>query len=416
MSAPHLFEGYGLELEYMIVDRRTLDAKPIADRALARMAGTRTREVEHGRLGWSNELALHVIELKTLGPVSSLSGLAGPFQEEIRTLNALLADFNACLLPTAMHPWMKPQEAVLWPHGDHEIYEAYNRIFDCRGHGWVNLQSTHLNLAFHGDDEFRRLHSALRLLLPILPSLAASSPVVEGKSTGRLDTRLHHYRRNQRLIPSIAGEVIPETISTRAQYEEKILQRIYRDIAPHDPQHLLQYEWLNSRGAIARFDRSAVEIRLLDVQECPLADVAIAVLVVESLKTITAETWQPLAEQMQLPEKRLAEILSRTSTAGDEAVIDDPLYLQCFGIARPVTAGRIWQVLFGKVENDLKKGPADIEQALDHILQRGTLAGRIIKTLEEKTDGPRLRAVYKELADCLQKGGLYDTDVLNGRF
>ena len=31
----HLFEGYGLELEYMIVDRETFEVRPIADWLLA---------------------------------------------------------------------------------------------------------------------------------------------------------------------------------------------------------------------------------------------------------------------------------------------------------------------------------------------------------------------------------------------
>jgi hypothetical protein len=32
---------------------------------------------------------------------------------------------------------------------------------------------------------------------------------------------------------------------------------------------VLRHEWVNARGAIARFDRSAIEIRVLDVAECP---------------------------------------------------------------------------------------------------------------------------------------------------
>ena len=36
-----------------------------------------------------------------------------------------------------------------------------------------------LNLPFSSDEEFGRLHAAIRLLLPLLPALAASSPLVE---------------------------------------------------------------------------------------------------------------------------------------------------------------------------------------------------------------------------------------------
>ena len=79
------------------------------------------------------------------------------------------------LLPGGAHPWMDPgREMVLWPHDAHEIYDLYNTIFDCRGHGWANLQSAHLNLPFAGDAEFASLHAAIRILLPLMPALTAS--------------------------------------------------------------------------------------------------------------------------------------------------------------------------------------------------------------------------------------------------
>ena len=44
---------------------------------------------------------------------------------------------------------------------------------------------------------------------------------------------------------------------------------MYRAIDPLDTEGILQEEWLNSRAAIARFDRGAIEIRCMDTQECP---------------------------------------------------------------------------------------------------------------------------------------------------
>jgi hypothetical protein len=90
------------------------------------------------------------------------------------------------------------------------VYEAFDRIFDCRGHGWANLQSAHLNLPFSDAEEFGRLHAAIRLLLPILPALAASSPVMDGRLTGRVDSRLDVYRHNARRVPQVSGRVVPE--------------------------------------------------------------------------------------------------------------------------------------------------------------------------------------------------------------
>ena len=192
----------------MIVDRETLDVRPICDRLLAAVAGEVTSEVEVGELAWCNELALHVVELKTNGPSPALTGLSGGFHDEIRFINRQLAADNAMLLGSGSHPLFDPaSETRLWPHGDRELYAQYDRVFDCRGHGWSNLQSVHLNLPFDGDEEFGRLHAAIRLVLPLIPALSASTPMLDGRITGFLDTRLETYRRNQARIPSIAGRV-----------------------------------------------------------------------------------------------------------------------------------------------------------------------------------------------------------------
>ena len=153
-----LFEGYGVELEYMIVQKDSLKVLPVADKVLKMLAGTFTDEVENGRISWSNELALHVIELKTNGPAPSMDGLSEEFSKNIQQINKLLMPMNGVLMPSAMHPFMDPfSEMFLWPHERNEIYEKYNSIFDCRGHGWANLQSVHINLPFKNDEEFARL-------------------------------------------------------------------------------------------------------------------------------------------------------------------------------------------------------------------------------------------------------------------
>ncbi|MBI1915535.1 MAG: glutamate--cysteine ligase [Planctomycetes bacterium] len=351
-SSPlHLFEGFGVELEYMIVDADSLNVLPVADEVLRSVAGEYVNDVERGDISWSNELALHVVELKTTDPAPDFDGLAEKFQENVREINERLAPLGGRLMPTAMHPWMDPfREMRLWPHEYSPVYEAFNRIFDCRGHGWANLQSVHLNLPFADDAEFARLHAAVRLLLPILPALAASSPVVEGRLTGLLDSRMDVYRTNSARVPSITGLVVPEAVSSRAAYEEKILQRVYRAIAPHDPGGVLQHEWLNARGAIARFDRNAIEIRVLDVQECPAADVAICAGIAGVLHLLI-ERFLPEKDQHAVTTEQLHAILLATIRDADEAVIAEPSYLRLFGMrGRPsCTAREMWEHLLGLV-------------------------------------------------------------------
>jgi len=396
-----LFEAFGIELEYMIVATDTLDVCPITDRVLHVVAGAFEAEVELGDISWSNELALHVIELKTTGPIGSLAGLSDRFQANVARINDLLLAHNARLMPTAIHPWMDPHaELKLWPHDYNAVYEAYDRIFDCTGHGWANLQSVHLNLPFANDEEFGQLHAAIRLLLPLLPALAASSPIIERKASGFCDTRLEVYRTNAKRVPSVAGLVIPEPVFTREAYEREIFAKIYADIAPHDPDGTLQHEWLNSRGAIARFDRNAIEIRVLDIQECPAADLAICSLIIETLRRLIAEEWLSTPAQQAFATQRLADILTSTIRDADEAVIDDVEYLSAFGISVPTTSGKLWR----RLAAPLIEPATEFSPALRVILDQGTLSRRILNRVANASSDASLLDTYRELCNCLAAG------------
>ena len=402
-----LFERFGVELEYMIVDAATLDVRPVADSVIQTVGAARKNEIRHGRTRWSNELVLHVIELKTDGPAPALEGLAADFQEEVRFLNATLGESGCRLLPSAMHPWMDPaRETHLWPHGDRAIYEAFDRIFGCAGHGWSNLQSTHINLPFSGDDEFHRLHTAVRLILPLLPALAASSPFQEGAHAPKLDMRLEHYRNNCARIPSITGHVIPERVRSRAEYESEILARIERDLAPHDPGGILEAEWVNARGAIARFERGTIEIRLLDIQEHPGADLAIVQFIAAVLRALVTEQLAPLREQRAPVVGDLAEILASTTAKAEDTLIKHPLYLDALGLTaeRPATAGDALWALLKKTSAPGAPWRAGIE----FILRRGCLARRLRRAAGPNPGKAALHPVYAELADCLQRGVSFD--------
>lgn len=403
-----LFAVYGVEMEYMIVDRESLDVRPVADLLLQQEAGSEdfVQDLERGAFGWSNELVSHVVEFKTNGPVPGLSGLSRGFAEEVRQANTRLGPHGAMLLGTGAHPWMDPdRETRLWPHGDREIYQQYDRIFGCRGHGWSNLQSVHLNLPFAGDEQFGRLHAAVRLVLPLIPALTASTPVLDGRVTGYLDTRLETYRHNQDRVPSIAGRVIPERVWTEADYRLRIFDRIRQDIEPHDPDHVLRTVFLNSRGAIARFDRGAIEIRVIDIQECPAADLAALDLVVALLKALVEERCAPLAEQQAWPEDLLADIFLAVIRDAEATPVADPEFLRMFGLrGRRMSAGRAWREL----ARDLAPGldPAS-RRPLSLILDSGPLARRILGALGSNPGRPALARVWRELASCLADNRSY---------
>jgi gamma-glutamyl:cysteine ligase YbdK (ATP-grasp superfamily) len=401
-----LFQGYGIELEYMIVDADTLDVRPIADRLIEAEHGAVLGEITRGDFAWSNELVRHLIELKTSSPVAELAGVAAGFSREIAHIRELLAPHGARLLPSAMHPWMDPaRELELWPHGDQEIYQAFHRIFDCRGHGWANLQSAHLNLPFASDAEFGRLHAAARALLPLLPALAASSPFVEGRHPDLLDARIEMYRTNARRIPSVTGHVVPEPVFSFADYQA-LLESIYRDLAPQDPEGTLRHEWVNARGCIARFDRMAIEIRLLDVQECPRADLAIAAAASAVLRALCDPAPAHQARLRALATAPLAELLARTTAQGERAWVDDADHLRALGLdgrARP--AQEIWRELVERHVAPDRDWP-EHGPALEVLLEQGCLARRILHRVGEKPERESLAALYRELGDCLREGRL----------
>jgi len=402
-----LFEGWGIELEYMLVDRQTLDVRPVCDELLRAVAGEYVGDVEDGPIAWSNELALHVVELKTNGPAPDLAALPDLFGRSLRRIDGLLEPLGARLLPTGMHPWMDPhRELRLWPHENDVVYATFDRIFDCSGHGWANLQSMHVNLPFAedlaADGEFARLHAAIRIVLPLLPALAASTPLLEGRASGLADTRLRVYQGNARRVPSVSGQVVPEAVFTRPDYEREILGRIYADMAPHDPEGVVRHEWCNARGAIARFDRSAIEIRVLDVQECPRADLAIAALVTAVLRALVAERWAPLERQKAASQEVLVAQLERCIVDAERAVVDAPQLLGLLGIeGGEWTAGAIWRRLADQLLPTGSPGREAFGDALPTLLEEGPLARRILDALDGDLSRERLRSVYARLADCL---------------
>jgi glutamate---cysteine ligase / carboxylate-amine ligase len=402
-----LFEALGVELEYMIVDARSLDVAPLSDQLLLAAAGSYVGEVAMGPISWSNELVAHVVELKTTDPAASLDGLAATFSEHVGRIDALLRPLGARLMPTGMHPWMNPdRETKLWAHECNEVYETFDRIFGCRGHGWSNLQSVHLNLPFADDEEFGRLHAAIRLLLPILPALAASSPIVQRSPSGLVDTRLEMYRANSGKIASITGRVIPEPVFTRADYERTILQRIYADIAPDDPQGVLCHEWLNARGAIARFDRGTIEIRVLDVQECPTADLAICAAALAVLRSLVEERWTSWESQKSWEVGPLASIFLATVRDGERATISDAAYLKALGCDadQPRTAGQVWRELIEPLFHSAAGDFGGLEKVWRILLEEGPLARRILRAVDLGDD---LKTVYSRLCDSLARDEMF---------
>lgn len=402
--AYRLFEVVGIELEYPIVDA---DLRPVClvEPAFRRINGRPTSDLEHGAVGFSNEFAAHVFELKTLDPQRSLAQAERQLVEGLRHFAGVLdREFGARLLPTAMHPFMRPEDTGLWPRGRRRIYRTYHRIFNARGHGWLNVQASHVNLPFGAEPETVMMHNAVACLLPYLPALAASSPIYEGRLGPYVDNRMAFYRGTQRRIPIITADVIPEYVHSYREYRSRILKRIYRSLDAVPGGEVIQHEWVNSRGAIMRFMRRALEIRVLDMQECIKADVAVAVFVRAALRALVRDL--RTGELVLPPRGMLVRDFNRVIRHGRAAPVAASHLLPRRGNPR-AGARAVLEALLDRAEPHV---PAAERTHLDLIaerLRRGNLSERIAARV--RRDAPRagtrrrdaIRAVYEELASAL---------------
>jgi glutamate---cysteine ligase / carboxylate-amine ligase len=414
-----LFEGYGIEIECPLVDATSFDVLPVADDLLRRAAAAANGvavdqqewigDVEDGPIEWSNELVNHVLEFKTAGPVPHLDGIAAAFRASQGRADRIARELGARLVPGAMHPWMRPSdETVLWRHENSEIYDTYDRLFDCKRHGWANLQSVHLNLPFADDDEFGRLLAAVRVVLPLVPALAAASPWIEGRATGLLDNRLEVYRTNSAKVGAMTGAVIPEQVFDRAGYRTAVFDPIDAQLtALGVGEPFIGVEWTNARGAIARFDRMAVEIRLIDSQEHAGADLAVCAAVTELVRGLVDERWSSGARQRAFSAGPLLALLIDATARGRDARLPGPEYAALFGFESdaPSTCGE----LFARLVPQVFRGPVELEEPLRVLLEHGTLAERMLAALgsTERPERAALRDQLEALAECLLEGRPY---------
>lgn len=403
MGIYKIFSVFGIELEYMIVESDSLSVSPIADQLIKKAAGKLTNVVEHGQVDWSNELVKHVIEIKNPIPGSDFPSLLASFEKELANINQMLEEWGCCLLPSSMHPWMNPAtETELWPLENNEIYSTYDRLFNCRKHGFANLQSMHINLPFSGDEEFEKLHSAIRFLLPLIPFLAASSPFIEGKKSNARSERLLQYLKNQKAVPSILGKAIPDYSSSEMQYKTSVLEPMYLDVKPLDPDGVLHGEWLNSRAAIPKFEVGCIEIRLSDINECPKVDLALAEFWV-CLTRWLAEAPIEIGKRLRtISTDSLREILNLAISQGTSAKIENSEFLDVWGVNSPTTGHQLFQHLLKLTDTKISSSTKSI---IEYLLENGTLSERLIQRYNECGD---LKQTYQPLVTCLKNNTLYE--------
>jgi Glutamate-cysteine ligase family 2(GCS2) len=268
----------GTEQEYSINDQ-DFNPLPISDKLIQRIGGNLNQEVSFGDIRISKELQKHAIELIPSSP-GTLSMLEYALYNGLKDLYKTL-NYEYRFLGLGMHPLLKLDQTTYWDHDETKYYDAFDRLFNIKQHGWLNIQALQINIPYKNKENLVDMYNKLRSLLPFLVAISASSPFVEGKITPYADNRLMYYRKNQHRIPIICNDILPEKIRSANDYV--CINRIYKELKECGAEILCR-EWVNSRGIIVRFTRKCLEVKAVDEQECIRSDMAISAFLLSLLR------------------------------------------------------------------------------------------------------------------------------------
>jgi len=388
----------GPEHEFSIVDQK-LTPLPIVDQVIRGVHGRIVNCVRFNDFSFGKELQAHVAEFKANTPFDSPEVFEETMKEAVDiVLGFLEKRYNARLLGLGMHPSLRLKDASVWSHRDRRIYDALSKVFNLNRHGWLNIQSFQLNLPYKNEQEAVKLYNALTNVLPYLPALAASSPIYESKIGEYVDNRLHFYLTNQLEVPSITGDIVPEYVSSFEEYLKTTVKRYSEDLAKRSaPKCLLNKEWLNSRGAVIRSDRKAIEIRIMDEQECVKSDVALSCFIRATLRGIIADNEYPY-----LPYDTLVENLNHVVRYGLDADVQHPRGETARGVCR-----HLLKIAYENATPEEKKYLSIVEQRIEN----GNLSTLVLRDVTKKAAKTNLEEaifnVYSALANCLEKNQVY---------
>ncbi len=352
----------GTEHEYSINDQ-DWSPLPISDEIIKRISGIITDEVKFSDIMVSKELQKHAIELIPARP-GSLSFLEDNLYGGLRNLYKAL-NYEYKFLGLGMHPLLTLDKTTYWNHNEQEYYEAYDRLFNIRQHGWLNIQALQVNVPYESPEKLVPMFNKIRSLIPYLVAVSASSPFVEGKLTSYADNRLVYYRENQRNMPQICNEILPERLSSVNEYV-KINRCIYSELRKCGADILCK-EWVNSRGVIVRFTRKCLEVKAIDEQECLHSDMAISAFLLALLRSdLKLEDDEGtlrsmLEEAMRSGTENLRPELEKLYRAAYESATDEEKrYL-------PIVAERIEQGSLAEIMTCKFRETGEIKPLLDEM-------------------------------------------------
>ena len=343
----------GTEHEYSINDP---NFKPLAvnDQLIKALTGEFHIEAPFGGICLGKELQKHVLEMRTIGPHTDLGALEREMTTGMAHVNRHLGpEFK--FLGLGMQPLLKLEQTAYWDHDEKEYFDEFHRVFGLKKHGWLNIQALQVNFPYGNEADLVKKFNRVRSIIPYLVAVTAASPFVEGEKTGHMDNRIIFYRENQKKIPLICNEIIPEKLNSQKDYED-IQDRIYMELRKEGAE-LLCSEWVNSRGVIIRFSRRCLEIKAMDEQECIHSDMAVTAFIRALLRVKDLPLEDDRVALLELNQAALdkgtaafrPELQKLYDIAFEHAYKDDKPYLPL--IKRRIDEGSLAELMAGRAHN-----------------------------------------------------------------
>jgi glutamate---cysteine ligase / carboxylate-amine ligase len=328
----------GIEEELLLVDPKTHRLAPVAADVLARM-------------GVPKEAASHEIFAAAIELRSPASRTAGDAAAAVAALRAAAREAGATLMAVGIHP-----DAML---GGAELVvtERYRRVADAM-RGLIRRTpecALHVHVAMPDPETAIRVFNRIRVHLPLLVALSASSPLWFGADSGLASSRFS-------LVRSYPGRIVPREFRDFAEWTATIEQ-----MAAAGRLDDYTYVWWDVR---LHPRLGTIELREMDTQ-ARVEDAAALAALVQALARFESEE----GEDDPPPPEAIAESSFRASRDGiDATILHEGELLPIAEVAR--------RTLERVTPHARELGSEDALEGIERIVREGGGAGRQRATLE----------------------------------
>ena len=384
-----------IELEYIIADKDSMEAVPLAEKLLEKASGsekccTYNPPEKNGSISWSLTEYDYIVKFSAEICRVNIREAEKILHDQIIEANRMLDEFNAVLFSSAVYP-LPSSESFSEENTGKKSADKRNRVNRLIKDSVFNYHYMKLYLPFKNEEEFFRLHTAVRLIMPLLPSLTSASPVIGRSMTDVQESGLEISRYKFSRTGKDCGSFIPRPVRNRREYEESIKKCLECSFVNNDINKIRE-----CKAVTADFEKGMLAVRVFDMQESPHVDFAVVRFITYVLELIV-NCRCGVERQASISSEELSEIFENITKDGLKGLADNENYLKLLSIEgqEKMSAWGIWMLLAKKVRDysGLKIPP------VENILKTGSLSERIIKISEKRS----VKETFRELAECLEE-------------